>query len=62
MGVRIGVGIVVKTIVAGEGLSVRVIPGVFVKAGVITGDSGSAVVGILEGSPRSMKMSLLAAD
>jgi hypothetical protein len=46
----------------GEGLSVGVIFGVFVSDGVITGDSGSAVVGILDGSPRSMRMSLLAAD
>jgi hypothetical protein len=35
---------------------------VVIGSGIITGDSSSGTTGILVGNPRSMKISLLAAD
>ena len=62
VGVGFGTGLAVKTIVAVKGLSAGITDGVFVCSVVIGGDSWRTVAGILVGSPRSMKMSLLAAD
>ena len=62
VGVRIGIGTVVKMTGGGKGLTVRVSVAVAKGSGVITGGVGSGAVGILNGSPRSMRMLLLAAD
>ena len=59
--VRIGTGIIVKTIVVAAGLAVLVTAG----AGVVgknVGNSGAEVVGTLTGSPRSIKIVSFAAD
>ena len=54
--------VVVKTIGTGKRLPVRLTAVSGVSSGMITADAGSAIVGIPDGSPRSMRMSLLAAD
>jgi hypothetical protein len=59
--VRIGTGIMVKTIVVGAGLAVLINAG----AGVVgknVGISGAEVVGTLTGSPRSIRIVSFAAD
>lgn len=61
-GVRVGTGTGVRTTGGGKGLTVRVAVAVARGSGVFTGGVGSGTVGILNGSPRSMRMLLLAAD
>lgn len=62
VGVRIGTVVVVKTTGTGKRLPVRLTAVSGVSSGMITADAGSAIVGIPDGSPRSMRMSLLAAE
>jgi hypothetical protein len=62
VGVRSGAGVVVNGIVTVERLSMGITDVVFRNSVVGTRDSFRTVVGILEGNPRSIKMSLLAAD
>ena len=61
-GVGVGTGTGVRMTDGGKGLTVRVAVAVAGDAVVITGSVGSGTVGILNGSPRSTRMLLLAAD
>ena len=61
-GIGSGTGSVTRTTGDGRGLSVRVTAGAAAGSGVICRGVGSGTVGILNGSPRSIRTSLLAGD